>query len=244
MVNTFNPTGSHRAAPLGRQNSMRPMRSGFTLIELLVVVTILAILIGLAVPVLGGALKSTNATKAVSNLRQIALANQLYAGENGGRIVGRGNGTDWKGISTNGLGALGRLYPYVGDSALEATEQRIQDTFSELRDPNVPTNLSDPTTGATWAINSLFDQDSGGGGALGRGRLLQDFDSPSRVIYVSSGDQMITAADAEDPSMVPLPSSSRRGFYFSYKRQTPPAFLDGHAELLAFPIDPTLVDPD
>ena len=58
---------------------------GFTLIELLVVIAVIAILAGILFPVFAMAKEKARQTKCVSNLRQIVLAWQLYAEDNGGR---------------------------------------------------------------------------------------------------------------------------------------------------------------
>ena len=57
---------------------------GFTLIELLVVIATIAILAAIAVPVFSRALERGKATKDMSNLRQIAMATQLYMNDNSG----------------------------------------------------------------------------------------------------------------------------------------------------------------
>jgi prepilin-type N-terminal cleavage/methylation domain-containing protein/prepilin-type processing-associated H-X9-DG protein len=58
--------------------------TGFTLVELLVVVGIIAILIALLLPALNAAKASAKGAKCLSNLRGIALAEQMYANNNKG----------------------------------------------------------------------------------------------------------------------------------------------------------------
>ncbi len=60
-------------------------RRGFTLVELLVVVGIIALLVGLLLPVLGSARRSGEAAVCGSNLRQLHAAVVLYANDHGGR---------------------------------------------------------------------------------------------------------------------------------------------------------------
>lgn len=58
----------------------------FTLIELLVCIAIIMILVALLVPALERAREAGRATACLSNLRQIGVALQLYAEENGNRL--------------------------------------------------------------------------------------------------------------------------------------------------------------
>jgi prepilin-type N-terminal cleavage/methylation domain-containing protein len=58
---------------------MSKSRAGFTLVELLVVVAIVALLFGLAFPVLLKTRESARSTQCLNNLRQLALGFRLYA---------------------------------------------------------------------------------------------------------------------------------------------------------------------
>ncbi len=65
-----------------------PRPSAFTLIELLVVISIIAVLAGLLLPVLGKVQDGANSTKCASNLRQIGVAISAYGTDNDGSLPG------------------------------------------------------------------------------------------------------------------------------------------------------------
>jgi len=62
-------------------------KRGFTLIELLVVMVIIALLVGLLLPALARAKEEARKTQCRSNLRQIGLALEMYANDNGGYMA-------------------------------------------------------------------------------------------------------------------------------------------------------------
>jgi prepilin-type N-terminal cleavage/methylation domain-containing protein len=66
--------------------SGRRSRSAFTLIELLIVIAIIALLIGILLPAIGGARKSARMAVCMSNMRQFAVATASYAAENKDRL--------------------------------------------------------------------------------------------------------------------------------------------------------------
>jgi prepilin-type processing-associated H-X9-DG protein/prepilin-type N-terminal cleavage/methylation domain-containing protein len=96
----------------------------FTLIELLVVVAIIGILAGLLLPAVTGALEEGRSVRCKSNLRQLHLANSLYAADFGRYVPGSTdmnsgpNLNRWHGNRKNtGTpfdGATGPLSRYLG----------------------------------------------------------------------------------------------------------------------------------
>jgi prepilin-type N-terminal cleavage/methylation domain-containing protein len=62
-------------------------RLGFSLVELLVVIGLVAVLLGILLPVLAGAREGSRSTICLSNLRQLGMALQRYSDDQNGYLV-------------------------------------------------------------------------------------------------------------------------------------------------------------
>jgi prepilin-type N-terminal cleavage/methylation domain-containing protein len=75
-----------------RLTNERAADAAFTLIELLVVIAIIGILAAMLLPALARAKQDAQRIRCASNVRQLSMANLMYAGDNGGEYPPRDNG--------------------------------------------------------------------------------------------------------------------------------------------------------
>lgn len=136
----------------------KEMRRGFTLIEALVVTALIGSLVGLMLPALSGARDAARGAACASNVRQLALAWTMYAGDYKGmamplaytdpRDTGGGDNIYWWGADGSQSGTLdharGLLSPYLdatpGDTGPYACPAQRPGTYEHQGATAAPTS--------------------------------------------------------------------------------------------------------
>jgi prepilin-type processing-associated H-X9-DG protein len=166
----------------GRETRGRSGEGGFTLVDLMAVCVVVALLVVLCIPALARTKGQTHRAQCASNLKQFALAHQLYATENGGQLPGNGfSYWNWD----------------VDVPVLNVMVQWI--SWRQLYCPGTSTRFSETDNLGLWGGSSGF---------LGRGFRVIGYGvtlpGTSSIFYTTNANATLV------PSGNPPPNSSQR----------------------------------
>lgn len=225
--------------------------NGFTLVELLVVITIIAVLAGVVIAMVGRVKASAQRANAMSSIRQVATFNLAYAAENNGNLnIYRFPGDKYERPNWIRTSFWGRLQPYMFLSATgndsniaRGIRQGIEGLFNAKKSEpgnSMPKSIFD-------GIN-VFSDVSGLPLPFGFNSNLYRFDhwvqatsqpDPSQVAYFTFGSAHFTVTHGNSYAPMPLAGQkATNNIFYLDDRKAPMVFLDGHIEVLAAPIPP------
>jgi len=199
-------------------------RRAFTLIELLVVIAIIALLAAILFPVFSQVRRKANATSCLSNLRQIGMANLMYASDNDDLPVWGGDPPDMSGAWGNNPDVMAFrpqhevLLPYVKNK----TVWRCPSDFGfEFCGPFEGTNLpSRPSSFAKWGSSYISRTEL----------ILLKRPISTLEALTPSGQTVGTSGIGLFFDAVGFWHGGRQGDFANYRNNT--AYLDGHAKSL------------
>lgn len=201
-----------------------PLQRGFTLVELLVVIGVMATLIGLLLPALSMARRAARQAQCAGNLRQWAMAVNMYAVDNQNWLPRRGQGKmptqtlswpdDW----------FNDLPRYLG----QPTYQKLVATGRMPTAENPGVWVCPELTGLPNRFGNLF------GYAMNMALSVRNAPQPDRIDHVGSAATMVFMSDgpAGYCSAVPFESTASAAAPFNpvprHGGLVNLAFLDGH----------------
>jgi prepilin-type processing-associated H-X9-DG protein/prepilin-type N-terminal cleavage/methylation domain-containing protein len=192
---------------------------GFTLVELLTVIGLIAILIALLLPVLGLARRRAGGIACVSNLRQWAIAANLYAMDYHGFLPRRGQGQQPTGV-------INRASDWFNALPVMLRVPMYQDLLSKGQMPTAESRSLFVCPQARNLPNSfgyLF--------AYGMNMRLSTWETPQpdRIDQVGSPSTMVFMADAPGGYCSVLPFAAAFSPVARHDGRVNLVFLDGHA---------------
>lgn len=206
---------------------IRTHRSGFTLIELLVVIAIIAILAAILFPVFARAREKARQTSCLNNLKQIQLANLMYAQDYRETLVREyayGPGNEYL------AWWFDLLYPYMMNyQIVECPSGGIAYNYNHLRPPGTP-----QIGQISYALAHIRnDEDHNSIPSQSGGRLAQIAAPSNTINFVDANNhQMFTGGSRPWYLLEIIDTGQHSRVAKRHNEGFNAAFLDGHAKWL------------
>ncbi len=232
------------------------VRKGATLLEVLIVIALIGGLMSISLPALSSARETARQALCSSNLRQLQLANMLYAGEHEDRFMPGASGiasanlNRWHGVREHAgepFGAEGApITSYLEDDSVSA-QVRACPSFAKTLEELAEAGIGFEGSSGGYGYNNAFVGTVRTLNASGAWRVQRDdlgsqqtrFDHPSDTIaftdaaFASSAgvDGLIEYSFAEPRVWPDYPSARPNpSIHFRHARMCNAAMLDGHVE--------------
>jgi prepilin-type N-terminal cleavage/methylation domain-containing protein/prepilin-type processing-associated H-X9-DG protein len=212
--------------------------NGFTLVELLVVISIIAVLLGVLMPALAAARKSSKQLMCATNLKQIYAAFASYANQNSDAIIKAGEILHTK--NSQEVLALWHivLLPYVGE---KFEGNIIQEKFSKVwfcpedKDPYPQGYKNNPHNGMTsYALNGYYGSLNGAEIKLGPAGSFKfnQIRNPADCMMMGETSYASQFYDIESPKTTAY-NLARDGHHrmtsgFYHNKSMNVSYVDGH----------------
>jgi prepilin-type processing-associated H-X9-DG protein/prepilin-type N-terminal cleavage/methylation domain-containing protein len=203
----------------------RLRHTAFTLVELLVVISIIALLMGILLPVLSKARRLARSTVCSANMRQMGIALNSYLIESNNRLPDSSCR-----ISDPNKFWISILSEYVGQQLLFRCPSDRAQNFVDWNKP-----LSEQSADLRWssfALNALLDSKCPR--HYGKYNVVTAIRKPQHCIYVSESPSSWTSADHVHPEtwFYNIDLAKGQVAWDRHLGKSNYLFADGHAETL------------